>query len=326
MFKAVWLTREDGVTHANYGDAEESLLGHGKVRVRVEWSSLNYKDALAITGRSPVVRSFPLIPGIDLAGCVEASDSADFAVGDRVVLNGWGHGETLPGGLSTLAVVPAEHLLRLPDSMTARAAMAVGTAGYTAMLCVLALERAGVRPGSGEILVTGAGGGVGGFAIYLLARAGFTVVAASGREGEAGRLKRLGAASVIPRSDLSQPGRPLQKERWAGVVDSVGSHTLANACAQMRYRGVVTACGLAQGMDFAGSVAPFILRGVSLIGIDSVMAPLQDRRAAWDRLASDLDVVVIEDMATEIPLADVIGRAPDLLDGRVAGRLLVKTF
>ncbi|MDX3907450.1 MAG: MDR family oxidoreductase [Pigmentiphaga sp.] len=324
MFKALWLEKTESGTQASLRELDDALLGEGEVEVRVEWSTLNYKDALAILGRSPVVRKFPMVPGIDFAGTVESSRHGEFSPGQRVVLNGWGHGEALFGGLSTKARVPAAHLIRLPDSLTTRTAMAIGTAGYTAMLCVLALERHGVEPSQGDILVTGAGGGVGGFATALLARKGYRVVASTGRPEEADRLKRLGAAEILHRDELSQPGKPLQKERWAGVIDSVGSHTLANACAQTRYRGTVAACGLAQGIDFPATVAPFILRGVTLAGIDSVMAPPPERSAAWARLATDLDASVIADMATEVPLAAAIDGARDLLEGRVAGRLLVR--
>lgn len=326
MYKAIWLEKRESGTQAVLQDLEDITLDVGDVVVRVEWSTLNYKDALAISGQSPVVRKFPMIPGIDFAGIVEQSEHKDFSPGQRVVLNGWGHGETRFGGLCTKARVPAEHLLNLPESISNRDAMAIGTAGYTAMLCVLALERQGVSPSQGEVLVTGASGGVGGFATALLAHRGYRVVASTGRMQERDRLKRLGASDVVSRDDLSQPGKPLQKERWAAVVDSVGSHTLANACAQTVYRGVVAACGLAQGMEFPGSVAPFILRGVTLVGIDSVMAPRSERLAAWRRLATDLAQSVLEDMVHEIPLSGVMEGARDLLDGKVAGRLLVRTL
>jgi acrylyl-CoA reductase (NADPH) len=324
--QAIWLEKSDSGTEASFRELDDVTVdsADGDVVVAVEWSTLNYKDALAITGSSPVVRKWPMIPGIDLAGTVESAGSGEFQPGQRVVLNGWGHGELSHGGLATRARVPAEHLLALPEPLSTRDAMAIGTAGYTAALCVLALERHGVEPASGPVLVTGAGGGVGGFAIALLASRGYEVTASTGRPAETDRLQRLGATAVIDRAELSEKGKPLQKERWAGVIDSAGSTTLANACAQTRYRGTVAACGLAQGMDFPGSVAPFILRGVTLAGIDSVMAPRAEREAAWALLATQLDDTVIADMATEIPLSDAIDGARRLLDGQVAGRLLVR--
>jgi acrylyl-CoA reductase (NADPH) len=289
----------------------------------VEYSTINYKDALAITGKGPVIRKFPMVAGIDLAGTVESSRSPEWKPGDRVVVNGLGAGEIHFGGLSQKARVPADWLVRIPEPLGTRQAAAIGTAGYTAMLCALALERHGVKPGDGEILVTGASGGVGGVAVAILARLGHRVVASTGRAAEAGYLRGLGAEEVIDRAPLSAPGKPLGKERWAGVVDSVGSHTLANACAQTRYGGAVTACGLAQGMDFPGSVAPFILRGITLYGIDSVMAPLPRRREAWARLARDLAPEKLESMTRTIPLAASLGAATDLLAGKVRGRLVV---
>jgi acrylyl-CoA reductase (NADPH) len=304
-------------------DLEESRLPDGDVAVEVDYSTLNYKDALAITGRSPVVRAFPMVPGIDLAGVVTDSEHADWHKGDRVVLNGWGVGETHWGGLAQRASVRGDWLVPLPAGLSTRQAMAIGTAGYTASLCVDALMGYGIGPDQGEVLVTGATGGVGGFAVALLARAGFQVAAATGKSAEAGYLQRLGAATVLDRAELSGPGKPLQKERWAAVVDSVGSHTLANACAQTRYGGAVAACGLAQGMDFPASVAPFILRGVSLLGIDSVMAAKSRRLRAWERLARDIDADVLEEIAEEIPLGAAIGAADRLLDGAVRGRLVV---
>ncbi|MBP6725348.1 MAG: oxidoreductase, partial [Halioglobus sp.] len=287
------------------------------------YSTLNYKDGLAITGRSPVVRKFPMVPGIDLAGVVTRSSHADWKAGDRVVLNGWGVGETHWGGLAQKARLNGDWLVPLPGAFTSRQAMAIGTAGYTASLCVEALLARGVSPGQGEVLVTGATGGVGSVAIALLAKAGFKVVAATGKASEGAYLKQLGATDVIDRAELSEAGKPLQKERWAGVVDSVGSHTLANACAQTRYGGAVAACGLAQGMDFPASVAPFILRGVSLLGIDSVMAPRPPRLAAWSRLAANLDPGALDVIATEIGLGDAIGAAADLMAGKVRGRVVV---
>lgn len=299
------------------------MLPEGDVTVRVEWSTLNYKDGLAITGKSPVVRRFPMVPGIDFAGTVVESRHPAWQAGDKVVLNGWGVGETHWGGLAQMARVRGDWLVALPEAFSARQAMAIGTAGYTAMLCVLALERHGIKPADGDILVTGANGGVGSVAISLLAGLGYSVVAATGRAAEEAHLKALGASSIIDRKELSEPGKPLGKERWAGVVDAVGSHTLANACATTRYRGAVAACGLAQGMDFPASVAPFILRGVTLYGIDSVMAPLPVRQEAWGRLARDLDIVKLDAIAHEISLGEAIAVGAELLDGKVRGRVVV---
>jgi acrylyl-CoA reductase (NADPH) len=304
-------------------DLDEAQLPEGDVTVRVERSSLNYKDGLAITGKGPVVRKFPMVPGIDLAGIVEASDNPDYKVGDRVVLNGWGVGETHWGGLAQKARLKGDWLVPLPDAFTAQQAMAIGTAGYTAMLCVLALEKQGVKPADGEIVVTGAAGGVGSVAIAVLSKLGYTVVAVSGRPEEADYLKQLGAAEVLERSVFSVPGKPLGKERWAGAVDVVGSHTLANICATTQYRGVVTACGLAGGMDFPSSVAPFILRGVTLVGIDCVMCPRPERLVAWQRLARDLDLAKLGVMAHEVSLAEAIPMAARLMDGKVRGRIVV---
>lgn len=323
MFKALLLEKDDVGFRAGLTTLDDARLPAADVLVRPEYSSLNYKDGLALTHRSPVVRHWPMVPGIDGAGTVLESSHPDWKPGDRFVHNGWGVGETHWGCLAERARLKGDWLVRLPAAFTARQAAAIGTAGYTAMLCVLALERHGVEPGDGEVLVTGATGGVGSVAIALLARLGHRVVAASGKPQEADYLARLGAASVIDRAELAAAGKPLQKERWAGVVDAVGSHTLANACAQTRYRGAVAACGLAQGMDLPASVAPFILRGVRLIGIDSVMCPQPERRAAWARLATDLDRTKLDAMTTEIGLADAIARAPDILAGRVRGRLVV---
>ena len=323
MFSALLIDKgEAGQTTAR-ANLDEADLPDGDVSVDVEYSTLNYKDGLAITGASPVVRRFPMVPGIDLAGVVTASTHAQWKEGDRVVLNGWGVGETHWGGLAQRARLNGDWLVPLPAAFTARQAMAIGTAGYTASLCVGALLDHGVRPDQGEVLVTGATGGVGSVAVALLAKAGFTVAAATGKASEAEYLKRLGAATVLDRAELAGPGRPMQKERWAGVVDSVGSHTLANACAQTRYGGTVAACGLAQGMDFPASVAPFILRGVSLLGIDSVMAPREPRLAAWDRLSRELDVEALDTIAEEIALAEAIGAAGRLMDGKVRGRIVV---
>jgi acrylyl-CoA reductase (NADPH) len=293
------------------------------VTIAVDYSTLNYKDGLAITGKSPVVRKFPMVPGIDLAGTVLESTSSEWKKGDQVVLNGWGVGETHWGGFAQKAKLKGEWLVPLPKPLTLRQTMIAGTAGYTASLCVDALVKFGVKPEQGEILVTGATGGVGSFAVALLAKAGFKVAATTGKVSEADYLKSLGATEVIDRATMSAAGKPMQKERWAGVVDSVGSFTLANACAQTRYGGAVAACGLAQGMDFPASVAPFILRGVSLLGIDSVMAPRPRRIEAWSRIASDVDTKTLEVIAREIGLGDVIATASDLMDGKVRGRIVV---
>ncbi|MFC7258404.1 acrylyl-CoA reductase (NADPH) [Streptomyces lutosisoli] len=323
MFSALLIEKGTTGQTVSLTQLDEAYLPAGDVSVDVEYSTLNYKDGLAITGRSPVVRAFPMVPGADLAGVVTASTHADWQKGDRVVLNGWGVGETHWGGLAQRARVSGDWLVPLPAAFTARQAMAIGTAGYTASLCVGALLDHGVRPEQGEILVTGATGGVGGTAIALLAKAGFTVAAATGKASEAEYLHHLGAATVLDRAEFADAGRPLQKERWAGVVDSVGSHTLANACAQTRYGGAVAACGLAQGMDFPASVAPFILRGVSLLGIDSVRAPHTSRRTAWDRLARDLNAGTLETIAHEIGLGDAIAAADRLMEGKVRGRIVV---
>ncbi|MDX9884323.1 MDR family oxidoreductase [Thauera sp.] len=323
MFKAVLIEKDEAGYRAGVTEVDEAALPEGDVTVRVDYSTLNYKDGLAITGKGPVVRKFPMVPGIDLAGTVEASSHADIAVGDAVVLNGWGVGEGHWGGLAQRARLKGDWLVPLPAAFTPRQAMAIGTAGYTAMLCVMALERHGVTPASGEVLVTGANGGVGSVAVALLAKLGYTVVASTGRPQEAGYLKALGAAEIIDRALLSAPGKPLAKERWAGAVDTVGSHTLANVCASMKYRGAVAACGLAQGMDFPSSVAPFILRGVTLAGVDSVMAPRGERLEAWRRLAQDLDVAKLELMTQEIGLGEVVATAAALLEGKVRGRVVV---
>jgi len=323
MFKAILISKTDSAQTAQLADLDDAQLPEGDVTVRVEYSTVNYKDGLAITGRGPVVRKFPMVPGIDLAGTVEASGDPEWKPGDAVVLNGWGLGEAHFGGLAEKARVKGAWLVALPKPLTARQAMAIGTAGYTAMLSVLALERHGLRPGDGEVLVTGASGGVGGVAVALLAKLGHRVVASTGRAAEADYLRSLGAAEVIDRATLASPGKPLGKERWAGAVDSVGSHTLANVCATTRYRGAVAACGLAQGMDFPATVAPFILRGVTLYGIDSVRAPLALREEAWSRLASDLDPGKLESMTREIGLGEAIATAAELLAGKVRGRIVV---
>jgi acrylyl-CoA reductase (NADPH) len=323
MFKALVIEKDDAGYRAGVQQVDESALPAGEVLVRVDYSTINYKDGLAITGRSPVVRKFPLHAGIDFAGVVEASEDARFKPGDRVVLNGWGVGESHSGGLAQKARVKADWLVPLPEGLTTRQAMAIGTAGYTAMLCVLALERHGLVPGMGDVLVTGANGGVGSVAIALLAGLGHRVVASTGRTGEAAYLQGLGAAEVIDRAELSAPGKPMGKERWAAVVDSVGSHTLANACATTRYGGAVAACGLAQGLDFPASVAPFILRGITLYGIDSVMAKPSVRMPAWERLARDLDLAKLDAITTEIGLDEAVQAGADILAGRVRGRLVV---
>lgn len=323
MFKGILITKDDAGYRAEVQQIDEAVLPDGDVTVRVEWSTLNYKDGLAITGKSPVVRRFPMIPGIDFAGTVTQSSHPDWQAGDKVVLNGWGVGETHCGGLAEVARVKGDWLVPLPKAFTTRQAMAIGTAGYTAMLCVLALEKHGIKPADGEILVTGANGGVGSVAIALLARLGYTVVASTGRPAEAEHLKALGAETLIERSELAAPGKPIGKERWAGVIDTVGSHTLANACATTKYRGAVAACGLAGGMDFPATVAPFILRGVTLYGIDSVMAPRSVRQEAWERLARDLDIGKLNSVTREIGLAEAIQVGAELLDGKVRGRVVV---
>jgi acrylyl-CoA reductase (NADPH) len=323
MFKGILLTKTDSEFKAQLADIDEKDLPEGDVTLRVEYSTINYKDGLAITNRSPVVRKWPMVAGIDGAGVVEQSGHPEWKPGDKVILNGWGVGETHWGCLAQKARLKGEWLVPLPAGFTTRQAMAIGTAGYTAMLCVLALEAHGVTPDKGEILVTGASGGVGSVAIALLAHRGYTVVASTGRLGEADYLKALGAGSVIDRSELSQPGKPLARERWAGAVDSVGSQTLANVCASTKYRGTVAACGLAAGMDFPATVAPFILRGLTLVGIDSVMCPKEVRLEAWRRLASDLDPAKLNTITTTIKLSEAILRAPDILAGKVRGRLVV---
>ena len=323
MFKALVIEKDDAGYRASVKDVDDSTLPAGDVTVRVAYSTVNYKDGLAITGTSPVVRKFPLHAGIDFAGTVEASDDARYKPGDAVLLNGWGVGETHSGGLAQKARVKADWLVPLPAGLTLRQAMAIGTAGYTAMLAVLALEKHGLTPASGDVLVTGANGGVGTLAITLLARLGYRVVASTGRLQESDFLKSLGAAEVISRDELSAPGKPLAKERWAGAVDSVGSHTLVNACAGTRLAGAVAACGLAQGMDFPGTVAPFILRGITLYGIDSATAPQAARRTAWARLAQDLDLAKLESITHEIPLAGALQAGVDILAGRIRGRLVV---
>jgi acrylyl-CoA reductase (NADPH) len=325
MFKAVLIERDERPYRATFKALDEGQLPAGDVTVSVEYSTLNYKDALAVTGKAPVVRQFPMVPGVDLAGSVRASENLSYGIGDRVLLNGWGVGEHHWGGLAQLARLKGEWLIPLPAAFSARQSMAIGTAGYTAMLCVIALERHGVTPGSGEILVTGAAGGVGSVAIAVLAKLGFRVVAVTGRPAETDFLKRLGAAEILDRALFASPGKPLGKERWAGAIDVVGSHTLVNVCASMRYRGVVAACGLAGGLDFPATVAPFILRGVTLAGVDSVMCPRTDRLEAWRRLSQDLDIDKLEFLTQEAGLSQVIDYAAGLLEGRIRGRVVVDT-
>ena len=323
MFRALVL-ENDGGFRATVKSVDAAQLPEADVTLSVSYATLNYKDGLAITNRGPVVRQWPMVAGIDGAGTVVASSHPDWQVGDLAVHNGWGAGETHWGCLAETARLKGDWLIRLPQALSLRQAMAIGTAGYTAMLCVLALEDHGLKPDAGEVLVTGASGGVGSVAIALLGRLGYTVVAATGRTSEETYLKALGASSVMDRAMLASPGKALQKERWAGVVDAVGSHTLANALAQTRYGGVVAACGLAQGMDLASTVMPFILRGVALVGIDSVMAPLSRRQRAWARIARDLDPALLETIVQELPLDGAIDAAHALMDGRVRGRTLIK--
>ena len=323
-FKAFVLSKADKGQALAWTELGEGDLMDGDVTVRVTHSTINYKDGLALTGKAPVVRRWPMIPGIDLAGTVETSASADFRPGDAVVLNGWGLGETHLGGYAEMARVKAGWLVPRPAAFSAAEVMAIGTAGYTAMLCVLALERHGVTPAAGPVLVTGAAGGVGTVAIALLAKLGYSVLASTGRPAEADFLKGLGATEIIDRAELASPARPLGKERWAGVIDAVGSHTLANALAMTRYGGTVAACGLAQGMDLPASVAPFILRGVTLAGIDSVMAPKAARLEAWSRLARDLDKAKLAALTVTHPIAAAPALAVEILAGRVRGRVVLE--
>ncbi|MBV7492072.1 MDR family oxidoreductase [Pseudomonas sp. PDM30] len=323
MFKGILIDKDDSGYRATLQEIQDDQLPEGDVTVRVAYSTLNFKDGLAITGSSPVVRKFPMVPGIDLAGVVEVSAHPDYKVGDQVLLNGWGVGEGHWGGLAQKARLNGDWLIALPKAFTAAQAMAIGTAGYTAMLCILALEHNGVKPGQGDILVTGANGGVGSFAIALLSRLGYRVVASTGRTSEHDYLKQLGASEIIDRATLSAPGKPLAKERWAAVIDSVGSHTLANACASTQANGTVAACGLAQGMDFPASVAPFILRGVTLAGINSVTQPKAKRVEAWNRLARDLDFNLLPLISHEIGLSEAIEAASRLLAGQLRGRVVV---
>ena len=323
MFKAILIEKQDDAQRVAIQTLEESQLPEGDVTVKVDCSTLNYKDALAITGKGPVVRKFPMVPGIDLAGTVETSTSDEFKSGDSVLLNGWGVGEGHWGGLAEKARLESRWLIPLPSAFSARQAMAIGTAGYTAMLAVMALENNGVLPDHGDVLVTGANGGVGSYAIALLSRLGYRVIAATGRPEEEAYLRELGAQEIIDRGELSEPGRPLAKERWIGAIDSVGSHTLANVLAATRYGGTVAACGLAQGMDLPSSVAPFILRGVTLAGIDSVMKPRPARLEAWRRLGELLDPEQLDAITQTIGLEEAIAKAEELLAGRVRGRVVV---
>jgi len=323
MFKGILIDKIDDNYTVILQDIDDTVLPEGDVDIDVMYSTLNYKDGLAITGKSPVVRRFPMVPGIDLVGTVTQSSAAKFSVGDNVLLNGFGVGETHCGGLAQKARLKSDWLIALPSGITPKNAMAIGTAGYTAMLCVIALENNGVTPESGEILVTGANGGVGSFAITILSKLGYKVVASTGRMNESDYLTKLGASEVIDRNTLSEPGKPMTRERWAGAVDSVGSYTLANICASTKYGGTIAACGLAQGMDFPASVAPFILRGITLKGIDSVMRPIADRVEAWERLAAILTADDFADISAVIGLDQVIQTAGQLLEGKVRGRVVV---
>jgi acrylyl-CoA reductase (NADPH) len=323
-FKAIVVEKNDGGQNVRLADFDEANLMDGDVTVRVEWSTVNYKDGLAVTGKMPVVRRFPMIAGIDFAGTVVSSTHPQWKPGDRVILNGWGLGETHLGGYAEKARVKGDWLVRLPARNSARGAMAIGTAGYAAMLAVMALERHGVTPRHGPVIVTGATGGLGSIAVALLARLGFAVIASTGRPAEADYLRGLGAGEIIERNELAGAARPLGQERWAGGIDSVGSTTLANVLSMTRHGGVVAACGLAGGMDLPASVAPFILRGVSLIGIDSVMCPLERRQEAWRRLASDLDAGKLAAMTSEIDLSGVIEAGRRIVEGGVRGRIVVR--
>jgi acrylyl-CoA reductase (NADPH) len=323
-FKAIRIDKAEKGTTVALTQFDEAELMDGDVTVAVEWSTLNYKDGLAVTGKAPVVRRFPMIAGIDFAGTVEASSHPAWKAGDKVICNGWGMGETHLGAYAEKARVKGDWLVRLPEGMSTRDAMAIGTAGYTAMLSVLALEKHGLAPKDGPIVVTGAAGGVGSVATAVLSKLGYQVIASTGRMSESGYLKDLGATEVIDRNELSGPAKPLAKERWAGGVDSVGSTTLANLLSMTKYGGAIAACGLAAGMDLPSSVAPFILRGVSLLGIDSVMCPISLRKAAWARLASDLDRAKLAEITHEIGLDQVIAAGAKILAGQVRGRIVVK--
>jgi acrylyl-CoA reductase (NADPH) len=323
-FKAIVIDKADTGQTVRLTDFDEKDLMDGDVTVRVEWSTVNYKDGLAITGKAPVVRRFPMIAGVDFAGTVESSTHPKWKPGDQVILNGWGVGETHLGAYAEKARVKGDWLVRRPAGISTRDAMAIGTAGYTAMLAVMALERAGINPSRGPVIVTGAAGGVGSVAVALLAKLGYAVAVSTGRPEEAAYLKGLGASEIINRNELAGSARPLAKERWAGGIDAVGSTTLANVLSMTRYGGAVAACGLAGGMDLPTTVAPFILRGISLIGIDSVMCPLPHREAAWRRLEADLDHRKVMAMASEINLDEVIAAGGRIVDGKVRGRIVVK--
>lgn len=325
-FKAIICNKTDSAYTATLETVGEDALmstGERDVLVKIDYSTINFKDGLAITGRSPILRKFPMSPGIDFCGRVEQSSDPLFKSGDAVVLTGWGVGETHPGGLAQYAKVKGDWLVAKPDGMTLKQTMAIGTAGYTAMLCVLAIEKHGVKPGDSEVLVTGAAGGVGSIAVAVLAKRGYRVVASTGRVSESDYLRSLGAAEIMDRKELAGPGKPLGKERWAAVIDTVGSHTLANACATTRWDGAVAACGLAQGMDFPSTVAPFILRGVTLYGINSVTTPRPKREMVWQRLAQDLLLDKLDAMTQEISLSRALTIAPEILAGQVRGRLVV---
>lgn len=324
-FKAILITRDDEKRQSvAVAELAETELMEGDVTVRVEATTVNYKDGLAITGKAPVVRRFPMVPGVDFAGTVTASSHPDWKAGDKVILNGWGVGEVHYGAYAGKARVKGDWLVPLPAGLSARDAMAIGTAGYTAMLCVMALERHGISPARGPVIVTGAAGGVGSVAIAILSRLGYTVIASTGRPAEADYLKDLGATEIVAREELAAPGKPLGKERWAGGVDTVGSHTLANVLSMTSYGGAVAACGLAGGMDLPTTVAPFILRGVSLVGIDSVMAPKELRLEAWRRVATDLDRGKLEALTRAIGFDDIIGAAKDIVEGKIRGRIVVE--
>ncbi len=323
-FRAIRIDKTDGGTRAALGTFDEAELMDGDVTVAVEWSTLNYKDGLALTGKAPIARRFPMIPGVDFAGTVTQSTHPSWKAGDKVILNGWGVGESHLGAFAEKARVKGDWLIRVPDGLTTRDAMAIGTAGYTAMLAVMALERHGVSPQSGPVVVTGSAGGVGSVAIALLARLGFHVVASTGRLHEGDYLRHLGAAEIIDRNEIAVAPKPLEKERWAGGIDNVGSTTLANLLATTKYRGAIAACGLAGGMDLPSSVAPFILRGVCLLGIDSVRAPIPQRIEAWGRLARELDRAKLLEMTSEIGLDDVIEAGSRIVAGQVRGRIVVK--
>ena len=323
MFKAVLIEGNRKDQQVSLKSVDETQLPEGNVDVDIAFTTINYKDALAITGKAPIAKHYPMIPGIDFAGTVTNSSHADFKTGDQVILNGWGVGEKHWGGLAEKARVSGDWLVPLPSAFTSKQAMAIGTAGYTAMLCVMALEKHGLTPEDGEILVTGAAGGVGSVAVALLAKLGFSVTAVTGRPEEAAFLKSLGASKIMDRAELSQPGKPLAAETWAGAIDVAGSHMLANVCAGIKYQGAVAACGLAAGMDFPSTVAPFILRGVTLYGVDSVMAPKNKRLEAWQRLTELLDLSLLESLTTEVAFDEVINAAGQLMEGKVRGRVVV---